>query len=94
MVKTKEMTNNFKRSETYTPMEGVPHVFVRESREVAVSYSLERLKVGHPVEFCRQHVDIGSLRSVAHRLEKRGMQFRITNPKEDNWSTALVCRTK
>jgi len=94
MIKTKEMMNNFKKTETFTPMDGAPHVFIRESREVAIRYSLEHLKVGKPVEFLRQHVDIGSLRTIAHRLEASGMQFSVTNPKQDNWSTALVCRTK
>ena len=85
----------FKKTERFTPMEGAPHVFIRESSEVAVSYSLEHLPVGKPVEFTRSQIDIGSLRSMARRLEKtKGMSFRFSNPKGDNWSTAEVCRLK
>ncbi len=87
-------TETFKRTETFTPMEGVPHVFIRETREVAVRYSLARLKVGKSVEFNRRNIDIGSMRTVAKRMEADGMEFRITNPKQDNWTTALVCRIK
>lgn len=87
-------TGIFKRTETFTPMEGVPHLYIRETREVAVRYSLEHLKVGKPFEFLRSQVDITSLRSIAHRLEAKGLAFTITNPKQDNWMTAEVCRTR
>lgn len=87
-------TGTFKKTETFTPMDGAPHVFIRESREVAVSYSLEHLKVGVPVTFSRQQVDITSLRSIANRLESKGLKFSVTNPRGDNWSTAEVCRMK
>lgn len=87
-------TTPFKKSESFTPMPGAPHVFIRESKEVAVRYSLEQLPIGKPTEFRREYIDIGSLRSIAHRLEASGSMFRVTNPNEDNWSTALVCRLK
>ena len=86
-------TTTFKKEERFIPLDDAPHVFVRESKEVAVRYSLEQLKIGKPEEFERKHIDINSLRSVAHRLELKGMSFVITNPKQDNWQTAMVCRT-
>ena len=87
-------TLTFKRTETFTPMDGAPHVFIRETREVAVRYSLASLKVGKPEEFNRSYIDISSMRTVAKRMEAAGMEFRITNPKHDNWTTALVCRIR
>ena len=82
----------YKRSENYVQMDGNPNLYLTETKEIAVSYSLRQLKLGLPVEFSRDDIDISSLRSVASRLEKKGLKFAVTNPKEDNWQTAYVVR--
>lgn len=83
-----------KREEVYEKMEGQPHIYIKKTKEVSISYTLQQMRVGFPVEFSREHIDISSMRAVASRLEKRGLKFSITNPKEDNWQTAYVVRVQ
>lgn len=79
-----------KKSEEYTLLEGTDNVYVKNIREVALSYSLLQLKPGTPSRFYAKHMNLTSLRAVALRLEKTGVGFDITT--DDHWQSAIVTR--
>lgn len=95
--KKKEEKKPFKPTKRFVRMEGAPNVWIKKTSEISVAETLRRMEIGKPVEFKNTDISVSSIRASAWRMttdEDCEYEFDVTNPKEDNWSTAWVVRRK